>query len=140
MTVPLATAVSAGLSELAGAYPEHRMEHCPDGAGGAWVMLHDLCLGVAFKPSMSWVAFPLSAMYPRTHVYPHFVRPDLVRVDGTPLATPLHPAQQVPVFDMPAVMVSRSSPRWDPARDTAALKLQRVLLWFQSHASQAGAS
>jgi len=32
-------------------------------------------------------------------------------------------------------MVSRRSNRWDPARDTAALKLHRVLLWFREQAA-----
>jgi hypothetical protein len=31
-------------------------------------------------------------------------------------------------------MVSRRSNRWDPARDTAALKLHRVLLWLDEQA------
>jgi len=36
----------------------------------------------------------------------------------------------MPGFNLPAVMVSRASHRWNPVTDTAALKLLRVLEWL----------
>lgn len=108
-----------------------------DGHGGAFVVVDDLELGRAFTPSRSWIGFQIPALYPRADVYPHYVCPELGRADGGPLTTPLNPGQAMPGFNRPAVMVSRRSNRWDPARDTAALKLQRICLWF---AEQAGGS
>ncbi len=131
MSAPLLPPVLLCLEELQAAFSDHRHEHRPDGGGGAYVRIHDLALGEAWVPDSTWVAFPVSSMYPRTHIYPHFVRSDLARADGTALVPPLHPGQRLPVWDEPAVMVSRSSPRWDPARDTAAAKLSRVLLWLR---------
>lgn len=131
MSVPLLPTVTACLEELQAAFPDHEREHRPDGAGGALVRIHDLPLGAAWVPETSWVAFPVSSMYPRAHVYPHFVRPDLTRADGAPMVPPMHQQQRLPVWDEPATMVSRSSPRWNPARDTAASKLTRVLLWLR---------
>lgn len=137
MSVSLAPQVSDCLEELRRAFPENPLEHRPDEQGGAWTLVHDLPLGPAFVPDTSWVAFPISSLYPRAHVYPHYVRADLTRTDGAALSVPLHQGQTVPVFAVPAVMVSRSSPRWDPTRDTAALKLHRVLLWFFQQAAAA---
>lgn len=135
MTIPDAVAVTpevaAGLEELERAFPEHAMDVLPDGQGGVWAKLHDVTIGSAFLPARSWVAFPLSFQYPRAHVYPHYLRPDVALASGQAFAPPLHPGQRLPGFDEPALMVSRASHRWDPARDTAALKLIRVLDWLR---------
>jgi hypothetical protein len=64
-------------------------------------------------------------------VYPHYLRPDLALANGQAFTPPLHPGQQLPGFAEPALMVSRASHRWDPVRDTAALKLVRVLEWLR---------
>jgi hypothetical protein len=132
-------AVQQALLELAESFPGHQLEQRPDGAGGAWVVLDDLPLGPAFVPACSWVGFAIGALYPRADVYPHFVRPELRRADGQPLTTPLNPGHPMPGFDRLAVMVSRRSNRWDPAHDTAALKLHRILLWFSQQATSASA-
>ena len=97
------------------------------------MILEDLDLGPAFTPSTSSVGFAISPLYPRADVYPHFVRPDLARSDGSALTAPLNPGHAMPGFNRPAVMVSRRSNRWNPACDTAALKLHRVLFWFNEH-------
>lgn len=126
MHAPVASAVA----QVQRAFHEHPVTAIDDGLGGAFVVIESMNLGPAFVPGTSWVGFQIPAMYPRADVYPHFVRPDLARADGGPLTAPLNPGNQMPGFNRPAVMVSRRSNRWDPARDTAALKLQRILTWF----------
>ena len=59
----------------------------------------------------------------------HFVRPDLARVDGQVLGE----ATSAGSFeDRPAIQLSRRSNHLDPATDTAALKLAKVLAWLSS--------
>jgi hypothetical protein len=129
--------VASAINQVARAFPDSRTTYREDGQGGAFVLVDEVDLGPAFTPRTSWVGFAISSLYPRADVYPHFVRPDLVRADGAALTVPLNPGQTLPGFDQPATMVSRRSNRWDPARDTAALKLHRVLLWFKEQAAPA---
>ena len=126
--------VTAAINQVARAFPDARTIYGEDGQGGAFVIVDELDLGPAFTPRTSWVGFAISPLYPRADVYPHFVRPDLARSNGAPLTVPLNPGQMMPGFDRPATMVSRRSNRWDPSRDTAVLKLHRVLLWFREQA------
>lgn len=132
MNVPVASAIA----QIERAYPDHPVAVAEDGQGGAFVIVEELELGPAFAPSTSWVGFQIQALYPRADVYPHFVRFDLARADGGVLTTPLNPGHPMPGFNRPAVMVSRRSNRWDPARDTASLKLQRILIWFAEQARE----
>jgi hypothetical protein len=133
-------AVAAAIDQLKLAFPDHMVLFLPDAQGGAAVIVEDLAIGPAFVPSESWVGFVLNYTYPRGHVYPHFLRPDLARADGQPLTSPLNPGQTMPGFERPATMVSRASNRWDPSRDTATLKLLRVLQWLHEQADVAVAS
>ena len=98
------------------------------------MVVEELDLGPAFTPNTSWIGFAISSLYPRADVYPHFVRADLTRADRAAPTTPLNPGHTMPGFNRPGIMVSRRSNRWDPGRDTAALKLQRVVLWFRQQA------
>jgi hypothetical protein len=125
------TSVAAAITQVARAFPDSCISHLGDGQGGAFVIIDELDLGPAFTPGITWVGFAISPIYPRADVYPHYVRPDLGRTDGSILTVPLNPGQTMPGFNRPATMVSRRSNRWDPARDTAVLKLHRVLLWFR---------
>jgi hypothetical protein len=129
--------VAAAIEQLGRAFAGHAVSALEDGQGGAFVIVDDLELGPAFTPSRSWIGFQIPALYPRADVYPHYVCPELSRSDGGPLTAPLNPGIPTPGFNRPAVMVSRRSNRWDPAMDTAALKLQRLCTWF---AEQAGGS
>jgi len=122
--------VAQAIAEVARAFPDQQISHLDDGQGGAFVIVEDPDLGPAFSPPTSWVGFAIAGLYPRADVYPHFVRPDLARADRLDLMTPLNPGHTMPGFNRPAVMVSRRSNRWNPAHDTAALKLHRVVMWF----------
>ena len=135
MTIPDVEAttedVARALEQLERAFPGHAVEWRPDGQGGAWAKVHDLEIGAAFEPTRSWVAFPISFQYPRAHVYPHYLPADLELASGQTFTPPLNAGQRLPEFDEPAIMLSRASHRWNPARDTAALKLVRVLEWLR---------
>ncbi|MGO9751982.1 MAG: hypothetical protein ACLP8S_16220 [Solirubrobacteraceae bacterium] len=124
-------AVATAIAHVVRAFPDATTQHLDDGQGGAFVIVDGLDLGPAFTPRTTWVGFAISPLYPRADVYPHYVRPDLAKSDGSMLTVPLNPGQVMPGFNRPATMVSRRSNRWDPARDTAVLKLHRVLLWFR---------
>lgn len=126
--------VERAVEKVRRAFPDHAVEVLEDGAGGACVLVEDCLLGPAFVPDSSWVAFAIPYQYPRADVYPHFVRPDLARADGAALSSPLNAGHTVPLFNRPALMVSRRSQRWNPSRDSALLKLLRVLLWFDQQA------
>jgi len=127
--------VTQAIMQVVHAFPDYGISHLHDGQGGAFVIVEDLELGTAFAPTRSWVGFAVPNLYPRADVYPHFVRPDLARADHMALTTPLNAGHTMPGFNRPAIMVSRRSNRWEPGRDTAALKLQRVLLWFREQAA-----
>lgn len=133
--------VDKGIAEIKRAFAGHAVEVMETGDGGAHVTVADLELDAAFAPNHSWIGFTLPYNYPLADVYPHFVRPDLAMADGTPLPTPpLNAGQSMPGFNRPATMVSRRSLRWDPTRDTAALKLMRIIGWFAEHGKQTKAT
>lgn len=102
----------------------------PDGSGGAFVVIDQVDLGPAWVEPVSWLGFVITHLHPLSDVYPHWVRPDLRRIDGLPLAVPpLHSGNQ---FDgRPAVMVSRASRRRDPGVDTPARKAGSVLAYLR---------
>ncbi|MCW2993602.1 MAG: hypothetical protein JWQ18_1097 [Conexibacter sp.] len=133
--------VEKGIAEIQHAFAGHGVETVETGDGGAYVIVADLDLGPAFVPRSSWIGFTLPYNYPLADVYPHFACPDLATADGTPLPTPpLNSGQSMPGFNRPATMVSRRSPRWNPAHDTAALKLMRIIGWFAEQAAQTRAA
>lgn len=129
MTTPntngLAPEVAQAIEEVKVLFPAVGFE--ADGSGGAHVTVTEVPLGPTYQQETTWVGFHLLYNYPATDVYPHFVREDLCRADGCPLGE----GTSINTFrDKPAVMLSRRSGRWDPAADTAALKLLKVIQWL----------
>lgn len=100
-----------------------------DGEGGAYVRIEPVDPGPPYVQRETWIGFRITAQYPYADVYPHFVRPDLSRVDGNPLGEGTSPNKY---REQPAIQVSRRSNHLNPATDTAALKLQKVLNWMAS--------
>lgn len=99
--------------------------------GGARVVVDGLELGLPYRQSETWIGFTLTPLYPYADVYPHFVRPDLARADGKPLAVPLHVNNNF--YGRPAVMVSRRTRvigQLEP--NNALLKLLKVQAWLRS--------
>jgi hypothetical protein len=116
--------------ELAAAIDEIRAAFAPSavtveeiGDGGAHVVIDSVELGAVYVQDDTWLQYPLS------DVYPHFVRPDLARVDRAPLGEATSPTTW---HGRRAIQLSRRSNRLNPATDTAALKAIKVLTWFNS--------
>ena len=122
-------AVEKAIGEIQSSFPECRVEAEPDGSGGAFVTVHGVSIGSPYSQSETWIAFQITFQYPYADVYPHFVRPDLTRLDATPLGEGMGVAQ---FRNLPAVQISRRSNRLNPATDTASLKLLKVLQWLRN--------
>lgn len=121
--------VIEAVDEVRRTFPEHRVEVEEEPQGGAYVIVHDLHIGGAFEPAMTWIGFLITFQYPEADVYPHFTASVLRRIDGAALGEGITVGTW---RDRPAVQVSRRSTRWDAARDTAAGKLLKVLEWMRT--------
>jgi hypothetical protein len=100
-----------------------------DGEGGAYVIAEAVDPGGIYVQDQTWVGFRITFQYPYTDVYPHYVRGDLARKDGQPLGEAMAPTT---FEERSAIQISRRSNHLDPRRDTAALKLQKILMWLRS--------
>lgn len=123
--------VKAALDELQAAFPDNEVTHTEDGEGGANVIVSGFDIGPAFSPRVSWVGFRLTYQHPEIDVYPHFIRPDVVRVDGAQLGEGLS-GPMTPWGTLQAIQVSRRTNVWDKTRDTASIKLGKVLEWLRT--------
>ena len=100
-----------------------------DGEGGAFIIVEGVSPGSTFRQETTWVGFHLTFQYPFSDVYPVFVRGDLSRTDGRSIAGP--GIQTGYTFEgRPAVQLSRRSNHLNPATDTAALKMLKVIKWL----------
>lgn len=133
MTTPdvdgLTPEVRQAMDEIAAAFPDAAIDAEADGEGGAYVSVRDVALAPIYRQRETWIGFHITYMYPSADVYPHFVREDLCRADGNPLGGGMSPQH---FRSRPAIQLSRRSNRLNPATDTAALKLQKVLLWLNN--------
>ncbi|MGE0539195.1 MAG: E2/UBC family protein [Dehalococcoidia bacterium] len=123
--------VARAIDDIRTAFPGHRLEVQDEAQGGAYVVVHDLPIGEQYAPATSWCGFVITFQYPRADVYPHFLDPNLRRVDGKPLGESFS-GQPVDWNGRQAYQVSRRSNRWSAATDTAATKLAKVLEWVRS--------
>ena len=122
-------AVEKAIQEIQVTFPGGQVDVSEDEAGGAFVTVHGVELGRPYSQDDSWLAGHITYQYPYADVYPLFVRPDLSRLDGKPLGEALSLAS---FRGVQAVQISRRSNRLNPARDTAALKLLKVVEWLKS--------
>lgn len=121
--------VEHAIAELRETWPESAVTVRPDEEGGAYVIVERVLLGSPYAQEDSWVGFRIGFQYPYADVYPHFVRGDLSRADGKALGE----AMTVTTFEgRPAIQVSRRTNRHEPALQTAAIKLHKVLKWILS--------
>ncbi|NRQ30620.1 hypothetical protein HII36_02025 [Nonomuraea sp. NN258] len=99
-----------------------------DNEGGAFVIVESITLGGdLYQQTESWIGFRITFQYPYADVYPHYVRGDLARCDGSPLGE----AMSVSSFEgRPAIQISRRSNRLNPVTDTAVIKLVKVIEWL----------
>jgi hypothetical protein len=121
--------VEKAIEQIRASLPDCPLESVPDGSGGAFVTLSNVPLGQPWSQTDTWVSFQITFQYPYADVYPHFVRHDLKRADGQPFGPGLGQAQ---FCNQPAIQISRRSNKLNPATDTAALKLLKVLQWLRS--------
>ena len=132
MVAEILPEVEEAVAEIRAAFEGHEVRATPLGDGGAAVTVEGVDLGERYEPRTSFVGFGVHGTYPFSQVYPHFLRHDLGKADGSALPNPgMTPSQWQ---GRPAIMVSRSSNRWDPNRDTAVGKLHKVLEWIRNQA------
>lgn len=121
--------VAQAIDEIKATYESATLTVDEDGEGGAFVRIEPVDPGSPYVQRETWIGFRITAQYPYADVYPHFVRSDLARADGKPLGEAMSPN---PYRGEQAIQVSRRSNHLNPATDTAALKLQKVLAWMAS--------
>jgi hypothetical protein len=122
-------AVAHAIEQIRADFPDSPITIREDGEGGAYMILEDVPLGPPYQQSSTWVGFRIVHQYPYADTYPHYVRGDLARLDGRPLGDGTTPTSWE---GRPAIQLSRRSNRLDASTDTAALKLQKVLVWLLS--------
>jgi len=125
----LKAAVQNAIDKLHAIFPDAGITVEEDGDGGAYVSMDPVPLIGPYTQTETWVGFHIGFQYPASDVYPHFVRADLTRRDGAALGNGMSIAQY---RNRPAIQVSRRSNRLDPAVQTAAHKLLKVLAWMES--------
>lgn len=114
------------LTELRTLFKEASVEATPDGAGGAMVVIDEVDIGPKYSPKVTWLGFHLNSVYPYSDVYPHYIG-RVERADGSAHGAAV---QVVDWQGRPALQLSRRSNRWNPNRDNATLKAQKVLSWL----------
>lgn len=127
-TVTITPAVTQAITEIRATFDAATVSLREDGEGGAYVRVEPVDPGSPYAQRETWIGFRITAQYPYADVYPLFVRHDLRRVSGQPLGEGITPNH---TFDgRPAVQVSRRSSHLNPATDTAAIKVLKVLDWM----------
>lgn len=121
-------AIIEAIEQIRASFPNCTVDAEPNGGAGVNVTVHGLELGMPYVQPDTWIGFLITFQYPYADVYPHFMRPDLARVDAQGLKAGLGGGAQFK--GQPAVQISRRSNRWNPAIDTAALKLLKVHQWL----------
>jgi hypothetical protein len=120
-------AIVEAIDEIRATFEAATVSVRDDGEGGAYVRVDPVDPGAPYVQRATWIGFRITAQYPYADVYPLFVRNDLSRVNGQPLGEGMGLSN----FDgQPAVQVSRRSNHLNPATDTAAIKVLKVLSWM----------
>lgn len=116
--------------EVRATFPSASVSATPDLEGGVFVIIDIVDLGDLYASPESWIGFHISYLHPATDVYPHYVRPDLLRRDGKPLGAGF--SQTVWAFgNTQSTQISRRSTRRDPRLDSPALKALKVVAWIK---------
>jgi hypothetical protein len=121
--------VTKAIDEIRATFPDAQLSVREEPDGGAIVSVEPVDPGEQYRQRETWIGFRISFQYPYADVYPLFVRGDLARADGQPLGE----ATGDGTFEgRRAVQLSRRSNRLNPATDTAAIKVLKVLTWLRS--------
>lgn len=121
--------VETAITELKRVFDGYTIDITPETQGGAYVKVHNLEIGKQFTPSRTWIGFLINFQYPRSDVYPHFMDPAVRYSDGSGWRDGI--SGPMDWNGTPAVQISRRSNHWDASRDTAAIKLIKVLEWLR---------
>lgn len=121
--------ITEAIDELRQTFPDASVTFEPDGGGGAWVNIDPVPTGPAYTQQATWIAFQITYPYPEADIYPLFVQPDLTRKDGAGHGEGFQSVAWGPRAQ-PGIQLSRRSNRLDPAVDTAATKVLKVLRWL----------
>jgi len=122
--MPLKEEVAEAIAEIEATFHDSKVDVREEDQGGAFVVVDPVDPGAVYEQGETWIGFQITFQYPFADVYPHFVRGDLRRTDGAGLVEGMSPAQWE---QRAAIQVSRRSNHLDPATDTAAIKLLKVL-------------
>jgi hypothetical protein len=117
-------AVAVQVEELKAQFPDKTVNAEPDGAGGAYVVIDPIDPGPAYQQRECWLGFQVTYLCPDADIYPVFLDPTLVRVDGNPHTAPITP---VTWRGRDALQYSLKSAHRDPEIDTAAIKAVGVI-------------
>ncbi len=121
--------VAKAIAEIRATFPDAQVSVREESDGGAVVFVEPIDPGEPYKQRETWIGFRIGFQYPYADVYPLFVRGDLARADGRTLGE----AMSGTTFEgRPAVQLSRRSNHLNPATDTAAIKLLKVLAWLRN--------
>jgi hypothetical protein len=121
--------VEQAIQEIRAAFDGHVVEVVPEDQGGAYVTVRGVTIAPGSTPAQSWIGFLIPFQYPHADVYPHFISADVRRAQDDSYGEAVTPSTWQ---GRPALQVSRKSNRWNPATDTAALKLAKVIRWLQT--------
>lgn len=122
--------VEAALAALRAQF-ENRVEAVALADGGARVTVQGMPLGPPYQQAETWFGFTLTYLHPYGDIYPHYVRPDLARIDGQPLGEAVHLDNSF--YGQPAVMLSRRTRLFGPDNPVdPVLKLLKVQQWLLS--------
>lgn len=135
--------VKLAIDEIASQFAGYTLVVAEDHHGGACVIVEDVSLGTPFAQGTSWVGFHITHNCPYADTYPHFVRADLSRENGTALGEGMTGGHVFPqpgvvrdsaqMPSRPAIQVSRRSNRRDASGlESPNLKLLKVLQWMRS--------
>ncbi|WP_413989807.1 hypothetical protein ACMDCR_28295 [Labrys okinawensis] len=139
----MSPAVTKAIAAITAQFGRDGVHVAPDRDGGAYVIVEGVPLGAPFTREETWIGFHIPSTCPYADVYPHFVRPDLARIDGAALGEGLSASHTFPdqaALKTPgtlpartAVQVSRRSNGKDSAGlETPLHKLLKVLQWLKS--------
>lgn len=126
--------VEAAIDRVRQNFPEATLEVIEDDKGGAFVIVDSVPLGSPYAQSESWIGFQITAACEYADCYPHFLRPDLSRLDGAPLGGGFS-STTFQVLGSPriATQVSRRTNKVVvPSIDNPALKLLKVIRWLKA--------
>ena len=126
--ITLDPVVDGAVALVRASFPDAGVDVIADGLGGGFVVIDSVDLGPRYNPASTWLGFHVSPAYPHADVYPHYIA-RVTRIDGMPHGVAF---QSVEWQGREALQVSRRSNRWNPSRDDAVLKAQKVLTWIRA--------